>query len=181
MSRDYGAWAARWRVPLGFAFAIVYLIVSRPTLPLLVAGGIVALAGLSLRAWAAGHIEKNRRLAIEGPFASTRNPLYLGSLILGIGFIIAAASWLLGAAFIALFVAIYLPVMRREENHLREEFGPEFDAYALRVPLFFPGLARGPGATERFRWEIYRRNREYNVAIGYTAIVIFLVFKLMLR
>lgn len=181
MGTSYSAWAARWRVSLGFAFAAAYLIFSQPTLWLLIAGAAVALPGLALRMLAAGYIEKDRRLGTAGPFAHTRNPLYLGSLIIGIGFIIAGRSWILAIVFLALFTLIYLPVMRAEEKSLSRRFGREFDEYARSVPMFVPVLGRRWQSTEQFQWARYRANREYNAALGYGAIVILLVTKIILR
>jgi protein-S-isoprenylcysteine O-methyltransferase Ste14 len=166
---------------MGFAFAAAYLLVSLPTLSLLVAGGLIALLGLALRALAAGYIEKSRNLATAGPFAFTRNPLYLGSLVLGGGLMIAGRSWALGVVFVALFMLIYLPVMRAEENFLRQKFGHAFEEYARAVPLFVPGPRRGWRATGRFQWARYRANREYDAALGYIVIMIFLIVKLVLR
>ena len=183
MNSRYAVWAARWRVPLGFALGVAYLIFSRPSVPLLIAGGLVALAGLIVRALAAGHLEKNQRLATTGPYARTRNPLYLGSLLIGIGFAIAGGSWVLGAAFLGLFLLVYVPVARREAEFLRREFGDLYGQYAA-VPLFFPRLAGRPGAPTqagKFRWELYRKNREYEAALGYAAGVVFLALKIALR
>ena len=111
MARRGGTWGQRWRVPLGFACAAVFIVLARPTRLSLAAGGGVALVGLALRAWASGHIRKNDRLAVSGPYAHTRNPLYLGSFILGLGFTVAAASspllfLLLGGRSAALFLGI---------------------------------------------------------------------------
>lgn len=181
MKDKYGAWAARWRVPLGFAFAAVYGILSQPRPRFLAVGGVVALAGLALRAVAAGYIAKGERLSTAGPFARSRNPLYLGSFVLGAGFMIASASWILAAAFPVVFVLVYYPVMRREEQFLRQKFGVEYDNYANIVPLFFPRPGRSFPNRGRFRRQLYRRNREYEAAAGYAAIMIFLVIKLLLR
>ena len=186
MARDetpgYAAWAARWRVPLGFALGAAYLIFSRPSVPLLTAGGVVALAGVAVRAHAAGYLEKDQRLATSGPYARTRNPLYLGSLLLGGGFAIAGGSWILGLAFVGLFLLIYLPVMRRESDFLRREFAGLYDEYAAAVPLFLPRLSAWGGSTEaaKFRWDQYRKNREYQAALGYAAGIIFLALKIAL-
>lgn len=179
MKRKYGDWAARWRVTLSFAFAVAYVVLSQPDKALLIAGAIVALAGLLLRGWAAGSVEKNESLATSGPFSYTRNPLYLGSFILGVGFMIAGGSWALGIAFVALFIFIYSPVMRREAEFLRQKFGLAYDEYAKRAPVFFPAFRRGRRGD--FRWARYKKNREYEAAGGYAAILIFLIVKLMLR
>lgn len=164
----------RWRVPLGFVCAGLFLLLARPVPLTLVAGGAVAVAGLLLRAWASGHIRKNARLAVSGPYAYTRNPLYLGSFILGLGFTVAASSgaWrflLLGSLFASLFLGIYLPVMRVEAETLAELFGEEYRRYAEAVPLLFPRLKpyrTGDGASVKFDPNLYLRYREYRAALG---------------
>lgn len=181
MALSFSEWAARWRVALGFAFAIAYLVVSQPTPRLLSAGAAVALAGLLLRGSAAGHLEKNLSLSVSGPFRSTRNPLYLGSFILGLGFMIAGASWILGIVFAALFVVVYIPAMRQEEGFLRQKFGTSYDAYSRQVPFFFPIPGKGCKGEGRFEWKRYKKNREYEAAAGFLAILVFLIIKLVLR
>jgi protein-S-isoprenylcysteine O-methyltransferase Ste14 len=141
----------------------------------LAAGGAVALVGLALRGWASGHIRKNDRLAVSGPYAHTRNPLYLGSFILGLGFTVAAASSLLlfallGGLFASLFLGIYWPVMRVEAATLAGMFGEEYRRYAAAVPLLFPRLtpyrAAGDAEAQRFDPSLYMRYREYRAALG---------------
>ena len=165
----------RWRVPLGFFVGALFIVLARPRPLTLVIGGAVALVGLLIRAWSAGHIRKNDRLATSGPYAHTRNPLYLGSFILGIGFTIAAASslWLLltlGALFASLFLGIYLPVMRVEAATLAGLFGDDYERYAAAVPLFFPRLAPYRDAENerdtKFDASLYIRYREYRAALG---------------
>jgi len=113
----------RWRVPLGFLCGALFLWFARPSWRTLVLGGSVALIGLALRAWSAGHIRKNASLATSGPYSYTRNPLYLGSFLLGVGFTIAAGRWFLAIPFAALFLGIYYPVMRVEASDLAKLFG----------------------------------------------------------
>jgi len=180
MDSAYAAWAARWRVPLGFLLGVAYLFFCRPTVKLLIAGGAVAAAGLALRAFAAGHLAKNQRLATSGPYACTRNPLYLGSALMGAGFALAGGSWILALACMLLFAAIYWPVIRREEEYLRREFGEVYDRYAQRVPLFLPRFRR-PAGGEKFQWKQYRKNHEYEALLGYLAVMIFLAFEIRLR
>jgi protein-S-isoprenylcysteine O-methyltransferase Ste14 len=180
MDSAYAAWAARWRVPLGFLFGVAYLLFCRPTVKLLVAGGAVAAVGLALRALAAGHLAKNQRLAVSGPYAYTRNPLYLGSALMAAGFALAGGSWILALACGALFAGIYWPVIRREEEYLRREFGEDYDRYAQSVPLFLPRFGRRAGG-EKFQWKQYRKNHEYEAFLGYLAVMIFLAFKIRLR
>jgi protein-S-isoprenylcysteine O-methyltransferase Ste14 len=159
----------RWRVPLGFLCAALFVALARPTRLTLAAGGIVAVVGLLVRAWASGHIRKNAALATSGPYAYTRNPLYLGSFILGAGFTIASGQPLLALLFAALFLGIYLPVMRVEAETLAELFGEEYGRYARAVPLFLPRLSPyrdGPTQEVRFDASLYLRYREYRAALG---------------
>ena len=182
-TKGYAAWAARRRVPLGFALGVAYLIFSRPSVSLLTGGGVVALTGVAVRAYAAGHLEKNQRLAISGPYARTRNPLYFGSLLIGAGFAIAGGLWILDLAFVGLFLLIYVPVMRRESDFLRREFAGLYDQYAASVPLFLPRLtawSRPSTEAVKFRWDQYRKNREYRAALGFAAGIVLLALKIVL-
>src|SRR5215475_11833552 len=136
-------WVTRWqrvarriRVPLGFLTAALYLfeLWRHAPWPAAVAWSLVLVVpGLWVRATASGYVKKNQELTTTGPYAYTRNPLYLGSLILVIGFVIASRSWTVGAIALALFVIIYLPVIRGEEQFLRSRF-VEFEEYARQVP-----------------------------------------------
>ena len=157
----------RFRVPLGFLFAAVFLIFARPEMLTLIIGGAVAAVGLLIRAWASGHIRKNQNLAISGPYAYTRNPLYLGSFILGVGFTIASGVWWLGLVFIALFLGIYLPVMRVEASELTQIFGGEYQEYARKVPLFVPRPTTYIQSAAKFDSALYMRYREYQATLGF--------------
>lgn len=171
--RRGGTWMQRWRVPLGFLCSTLFVIFAKSNVLTLAVGGAIALIGLLIRAWAAGHIRKNAQLAITGPYAYTRNPLYLGSFILGLGFTIAAGRVLLALAFAALFLGIYLPVMRVETTTLLELFGDEYRRYSATVPLFLPRLIPyHRNATDdlqipsKFDASLYMRYREYRAALG---------------
>jgi protein-S-isoprenylcysteine O-methyltransferase Ste14 len=159
----------RWRVPLGFACAALFFVFASPQPLTLLVGAAVAVPGLALRAWASGHLRKNASLATTGPYAYTRNPLYLGSFLMGVGFTIATGRWFLGIVFAMLFLGIYVPVMRVESTTLRELFGESYQRYARVVPLFLPRLWRykeDGGAATRFDPRLYQRYREYRAAIG---------------
>lgn len=167
--RRGGKWIQRWRVPLGFLCAALFLFFAKPTPKALLIGASVSILGLALRAWASGHIRKNSQLATSGPYAFTRNPLYLGSFLLGLGFTIASGRVLLGLLFAALFLGIYLPVMRVEASTMIELFGSQYDTYSRSVPLFFPRITpfRESGAVaNRFDGTLYLRYREYRAALG---------------
>ncbi|HLY59792.1 MAG TPA: isoprenylcysteine carboxylmethyltransferase family protein [Terriglobia bacterium] len=187
MPDAYAAWAARWRVPLGFVLGIAFVFLSHPTSSFLPAGAIIAFLGLSLRAYAAGYLEKSRELATSGPYRYTRNPLYLGSFFIGLGFAVAGRSWVLGLIFVCFFILIYGPVMRREEFSLRRQFGEAYDRYANSVALFLPTFIISSNAPkdsalqDGFRWERYWRNHEYEAALGYLCGLVFLVIKLRMR
>ncbi len=173
----------RLRVPLGFICGALFILFAEPQRLSLAMGGILAVCGLSLRAWAAGHIRKNLQLAASGPYAYTRNPLYLGSFLLGLGFTLACGRWWLAALFALFFLGIYLPVMRVEATTLAELFGDEFERYARRVPLFFPRLSphRGEGGrATKFDPSLYLRYREYRAALGALAGWLILLVKTMI-
>ncbi len=167
----------RVRVPLGFLFAILFIIFARPTWVTMLIGGAVALIGLAIRGWASGHIRKVEKLAVSGPYSYTRNPLYLGSLLLGAGFTIAGGVWWLPIAFAALFLGIYLPVMRVEEEDLTRIFGADFDEYKAAVPLFLPRLTVWKKTDVKFDSDLYLRYREYRAAIGMAVAMGLLVIK----
>lgn len=159
----------RWRVPLGFVCAAIFLLLSRPRPLTLAIGAAIALPGLVLRAWATGHLRKNDALAVTGPYAYTRNPLYLGSFLIGVGFTIASGRFVLGFLFAALFLGIYVPVMRVESATLAELFGENYDRYLKAVPLFLPRFSPYRDQTKdrpRFDPSLYKRYREYQAAMG---------------
>lgn len=183
MPHLYSELAARIRVPGAFLLAVIYLVLAQPTARGLLLGATVALAGLLLRAVSAGHVTKDQRLATTGPYAYTRNPLYLGSAVAGIGFCIAGGRWwffLLLGIFLA---GVYWPVIRREEAHLSRVFPEEYAAYVRAVPMLLPRFLRPrirEGTPARFDWRLYRKNREYQAFLAYVGIILFLLGKMLL-
>jgi protein-S-isoprenylcysteine O-methyltransferase Ste14 len=173
------AWAdlvARLRVPSGFLLVAAFLWLSAPTWQSLAYGVPVSFAGLWLRAWAAGHLAKNTDLAASGPYAYIRNPLYMGTLTVAAGLVIAARRWELALLFGAVFLFVYLPVIQNEESHLRNLF-PKYAEYAKRVPALVPSGRVEFGAGKPFSWALYRKNEEYNALLGYLAGAAVLVSK----
>jgi protein-S-isoprenylcysteine O-methyltransferase Ste14 len=145
---------------------------ARPSPGSILAGAAIAVAGLAIRAAAAGHLRKGETVAMSGPYARTRNPLYLGSALLATGFVIASWSWVAAALVAAYYLALYPFLMRREEAELRGRFGSVFDEYAKRVPLFWPRMrSEGGAGGTHFSWAQYARNREYQVAMGMAALL----------
>lgn len=169
--------AARIRVPLGFLVLTFYAVFSRPSAARLAIGATIAFAGLGLRAAAAGHLAKNQRLATSGPYAYTRNPLYVGTALAGLGFAIAGGVWWLALLLAVYLLATFLPVVTEEEGHLATLF-PEFHAYAQIVPRFLPVRGRVFPSSERFRWPLYWRNQEYNALLAYLFGIGLLLWKL---
>ena len=169
--------ARRVRVPLGFAFAAFYLWFARPTRASILLGAALTIPGLVIRGLASGHLQKNEQLATTGPYAHTRNPLYLGSLVLATGFAVASRSGWIAAGLILVFLAIYIPVMRAEESFLREHF-PEYAEYARQVPWLLPRLSVSNSKRGDFSWDLYWKHREYNATLGALAMMAALAVKL---
>ena len=138
-------------------------------------GSPIAIAGLLLRAWAAGHLAKDQQLATTGPYAYIRNPLYAGTLVIASGLVIASRSGSLGLIFGIVFLLVYLPAIELEEQHLGEIF-TDYQAYGLRVRRFLPGK-KWRGHTRRFSWALYRRNEEYKALIGFLLALAWLFWK----
>lgn len=178
-AKRYADTVARLRVTCGFIMVAAFAWFSRPDARSLAWGLPISAAGLALRAWATGHVEKNLRLAESGPYAYVRNPLYLGTLTAAAGFAVASRQWGLGVLFAAVFLFIYLPAIELEEQHLRKLF-PEFAAYAERVPALWPTLQPIRRA-EHFRWDLYFRNREYQALIGFLAGAVYMIVKAAMR
>ena len=176
--------ARRIRVPLGFVFAVVYFWLAHPSWRSMALGAALVVPGLLVRALASGHVRKNEALATSGPYAYTRNPLYLGSLLIGAGFTVAARSWWIGAALVVMFLAIYIPVIRDEEAFLRQKF-PEFDEYSRRVPRLLPRTIPTAKSANRaspgFSWDLYWKHREYNALLGALATMAGLIVKMTFR
>jgi protein-S-isoprenylcysteine O-methyltransferase Ste14 len=148
---------ARLRVPLGFVFGVVALVLARPTWTSITAGAAIGLIGEGLRVWAAGHLEKSREVTKSGPYRFTRHPLYVGSSIMAAGLAIAVDSWIV-ATLIAVHMAVTITAaIRTEEAFLRERFGDEYDAYAAD---------RAPAMERSFSIERAWRNREYRAVVG---------------
>jgi protein-S-isoprenylcysteine O-methyltransferase Ste14 len=171
--------ARRIRVPLGFLFAAFYMWRARPSWISLAAGVAVVCIGLLIRALASGQVKKDRELTTTGPYAYVRNPLYLGSILLGIGFTLAARDLWIGVFLVVYFVLIYVPVIRGEQNYLHTTF-PGYAEYTGRVPSLVPRTLWFAGVTNGFSRELYFRHREYNSLLGAAAITVVLTAKILL-
>jgi protein-S-isoprenylcysteine O-methyltransferase Ste14 len=182
LSNGWSRIARRIRVPMGFVFALFYLLTSHPTVHSLYWSLLGVVPGLALRAYASGYVTKNTELTVTGPYAYTRNPLYLGSMLIAFGFAVAAHSWWVALALAVLFTLIYLPTIRSEEEFLRRHFS-NFEEYANSVPRLFPRLWKAPSSPPAvtnagFSGALYRKHREYNAALGSVCIYAVLLVKL---
>ena len=173
--KRYADRVAKLRVPGGFVLVAAFAWFSHPTSASLLTGLPISILGLGLRAWAAGNLAKDRELATHGPYALLRNPLYVGTLLVAAGLVVASRSFALGAVFALVFLFIYLPVIQLEEQHLRDIF-PEYESYARRVHALLPGMARSSDVF-RFNPSLYRKNREYQAALGFLIGVVWLLVK----
>jgi protein-S-isoprenylcysteine O-methyltransferase Ste14 len=173
--------AKQKRVPLGFLLGAVYLLLVRPTPRSLLVGAPIAFAGILLRAWASGHIMKNDRLATSGPYAFTRNPLYVGSFLIAIGFAIVA-HWLAVAGVVAFFLLIYAPTIARERANIENRFPAAYEQYAANVPAFLPRLTPwrddALGTSTHFSPELYFRHGEWRAALAYVVVTLWLLFRM---
>jgi len=175
---------ARWRVRLGYVLAIFVLWFARPTPRSVLLGAAIGLIGLWIRAYAAGYLHKQEVLTVSGPYAYTRNPLYFGSAFLALGAAAATQTWISAGILLVYFAVVYSVVMRREEGELLGHHGEAFRAYAAAVPLFFPRLAPAnlPGAgAGAFSFFQYKKNHEYQAALGYLLLLIALLVIWRLR
>lgn len=148
---------ARLRVPLGFAVAVVALVFARPSWSSWLLGAPMALAGELLRCWAAGHIDKSREITRSGPYRWTRHPLYLGSALIGVGFVVAANSALVAGVTTTYLVLTLMSAIRLEEVHLDEKFAGAYSDYRA---------GRAAPVTRAFSWARLRANKEYRAILG---------------
>ncbi len=175
---------ARWRVRLGYPLAILVLWLAHPSPLSLVIGGALGLLGLAIRAYAAGYLHKQQVLTVAGPYARTRNPLYFGSGFLALGAGVATNSLWATGLLLVYFALVYTFVMKREALELHEQHGDAFTEYAAAVPLFFPKLSAvsaRPAGPAGFSWTQYKKNHEYEAAIGFALLLAALILTWRVR
>jgi protein-S-isoprenylcysteine O-methyltransferase Ste14 len=179
-----GNFFVRWRVRLGYPLAIGVLYFSRPIPRSILLGALAGIIGLAVRAYAAGYLHKQEVLTVTGPYAYTRNPLYLGSAILALGAGIATRSWVSAVVLVGYFAVFYSIVMKREANELGLRHGASFKEYARAVPLFIPRpiAAKLPGdSAASFSFAQYKKNREWQAAVGFLFLLLVLLVIWRLR
>jgi protein-S-isoprenylcysteine O-methyltransferase Ste14 len=171
----------RWRVRAGTAGVLVVLVFARPALKPLLVGIALSLIGLGIRAWAAGHLRKEKELAVSGPYRFSRNPLYLGNVVIGLGFAVGSWSWIVAAVLAAYFLIFYPVVIFEERRRMRKLFPESYGTYERSVPLFFPAPRKNGGSARTpFSRTLYRKNREFRAFLGTIVFWVLLTAKMLL-
>ncbi len=157
----------RWRVRAGLIGVGLVIILARPDLSSLITGLAVSLPGLLLRTWAAGHLKKDKELTVSGPYRYTRNPLYLGNLIIGLGVIVASQSlWVLGV-FVVYFLLFYPLIIQVEVEKMKKLFPEEYEVYAKKTSVLIPYRKPfSPSKKNLFSGLLFRENKEWRALIG---------------
>ena len=167
MSRLSGR-LVRLRVPLGWVLGLVAVWLARSTPTSLAIGLTFAAVGEAIRIWASGHLVKWKGLTRSGPYQRTRNPLYLGSFLIGGGFAVATARWEVGLLLVVFLLGVYLPVMKAEASRLTEAHPDAYADYAREVPLLVPVPGRRASSVQAraFSWRRVIENREHVTVLG---------------
>ncbi len=165
------------RVFFGFLFAVSYLYVAKPSAESVAIGFPIGAVGLFIRAWSSGLIRKNKELAQQGPYAMTRNPLYVGSFVAGCGAAIMGGDWILAGIFVVAYLTVYRQIILNEEKHLVKLFPGEWESYVKRVPRFFPDLRKFEGFGEYDGKHMLRKHKEWQAWLGYLAVAALMLSK----
>jgi protein-S-isoprenylcysteine O-methyltransferase Ste14 len=162
----YSEWVRRHRRNLGIPLVVAALLLARYDSRFLAISIAVVTIGEAIRIWAAGHLRKEQVMTTGGPYRMIRNPLYLGSFLIAIGFCLIAGSFWVWLIVVGYFLFCYIPVVRYEESLLREKFPAEYPPYAAAVPAFYPTRQLYGNRSTRFSWNQVLENKEYNAVLG---------------
>jgi protein-S-isoprenylcysteine O-methyltransferase Ste14 len=179
-----GSILSRSKLPALYLAIFLMLCFAQPT-PLGVSAGFLFFAaGGALRLWASGHLVKTTVLVTAGPYRFTRNPMYLGRLLIFTGLCVMARlpyhlSWLALVAGWTLFFAYYLPRKERiEPARLRSAHGDAYERYRAAVPVLFPTTRPYPeGATTGWSSDRMLRNREHWMLVSLALITFYLLWQ----
>ena len=171
----------KWRVRATLIFVILAVVLAKPRLWSILAGIGMTVIGLLLRIWASGHLEKEKKLTTSGPYRYTRNPLYFGNLLIGLGIVIGSQSWwILGCAFVV-FGIFYTVIIQTEKQKMEELFPMEYAEYKRHVPLFFPSyFSLLPRQKVRFKGKLFKKNKELRAIVGSAIFWLLLTAKLLI-
>jgi protein-S-isoprenylcysteine O-methyltransferase Ste14 len=170
----------RLRVRAGLFLALAVVLLARPTWSSVLLGILISFLGLVIRAWASGHLRKEKALAVSGPYRYSRNPLYVGNFLLGVGITAGARSWWVLGLCVAYYAIFYPMIIRRERERMKNLFPQQYSEYGKKVPLFFPSPRKHLPANGRFSWSLYKRNREYRALLGTILVWLVLAAKLLM-
>lgn len=170
----------RFRVRSGLFLAIAVILLARSSWTSIFLGVLISLLGLTVRAWASGHLSKERTLAVSGPYRYSRNPLYLGNFLLGIGIVVGARSWWVLGLFVIYYGVFYPLIIRREGDRMRELFPQQYEEYRKKVPLFLPSIRKHFPARGKWSRSLYMQNKEYRALQGTILIWLILAAKLLI-
>lgn len=130
------------RQVIGLLLVAVCANFARPDTGTVAIGLALALIGQVFRIYAAGYIFKNKQLASNGPYALVRHPLYLGNIIILMGFTIASANLYVVAGVIVFFLIWYPAAIAYEDSKLENIFGEEWRAWSRNIRALIPGRVR---------------------------------------
>jgi len=170
----------RLRVRSGLFLAIAVVLLARSTWTSILLGVLISFFGLAVRAWASGHLSKEKKLAVSGPYRYSRNPLYVGNFLLGIGIVVGVRSWWVLGLFIIYYGIFYPLIIRRERERMRELFPQQYEEYGRRVPLFLPSIRKHLPVRGKWSRSLYMQNKEYRALQGTILIWLVLAAKLFI-
>jgi len=172
---------SRVRVRTGSLAAVAVVLLATPNWISIIVGAFISVLGLAVRTWASGHLRKEKKLAVSGPYRYSRNPLYLGNFILGAGIAAGSRSWWILGLFIVYFAVFYPLIICQEREQMRELFPEQYEEYGKKVPLFFPlPRRRNHASREKFSWALCKQNKEYRALIATVALWLALAGKVLL-
>lgn len=156
---------------LGIVLVVVFSVFARPLLSLFYAGVPLVVAGIAVRLWASGHIKKNKILATDGPYAFVRHPLYVGNILILVGFVLASGLWWTAAAAAVFFLAYYPTAIEYEDRKLESLFGEQWRQWRAGTRALLPRLKPYP-SEEKGHWSFMYSMR----GNGEPLIAVFLLF-----
>jgi len=170
----------RFRVRVGLFLAVAVVLLARPSWSSILLGVLFSFFGLATRAWASGHLRKEKTLAVSGPYRYSRNPLYVGNFLLGIGIVVGARSWWVLGLFVLYYGIFYPLIIRRERDRMKELFPQQYEEYGKKVPLFFPSIRKHLPPKGKFSRALYMQNKEYRAFQGTVLVWLVLAAKLII-
>lgn len=173
-------WIKTHRTRISGVFGVICLLIAEPTQSSLLYGLALILPGECIRIWSSGHIHKNQILTVTGPYSLSRNPLYVGSFILGTGFMVAMGVIWLAVAFLVFFAAVYWFTIKWEEDKLARTFPGGWEDYKRSVPRFLPFFRLPQYHPGEFSWTQTVKHRELLNALVVVAAYVFLWGKALL-